>query len=650
MKTYLLFVLFLFAGCNQSLFAQQPAPYKVTPLKTNLEPLPAGAIQPRGWLQEQVQRNLAGFTGMLDSLAPDLLVQDDIYVKNRINRNMKSKNLGAVSEEGEWQVQFLWWNSETQGNWLDGLLRSAISIQNKQALAKAEYHVNRILASQDDDGYIGIYDKELRYRFNNENGELWSKTTILRFLLAWYEYKKDPAVLKSVEKAVANLMKHWPAYESTPFYSVNPNVSGLSHGLMMTDVLQRLYELTDNRTYLNYGLFLYHNFSQHQLNEDAQLHKLLTDSLPLTGHGVHTYEHLRAVAFAYYHTGNPQLKQALGNFVRKVQYCLTPSGAPAGDEFIGGRKGDAYHTGYEFCSLQELLHSWTDLFRYAGETQYADAAEQLLFNAAMGAIHPGHSSICYLKTDNAAFLTGGKHGDTTDVHQTRYRYSPVHKEAAVCCVPNAGRIFPYYIQHMWMKDENGLVAGLLGPSVVETQFKNKPVKIEAITEYPFSNTIQFIVEVERPHSFQLRIRKPGWASLVHVSVPYTEKDGFILVSKQWTGKDTISITFPVKPEIKTSNNKKEAFVQAGPLVLCKPIAAKEIITRTYANSFLHELVYTPLQQTSYALSTNEAVSATPPASYMLRLLNERTNQWEDVQLIPMAGTILRQVTFPVYKK
>jgi hypothetical protein len=61
-------------------------------------------------------------------------------------------------------------------------------------------------------------------------------------------------------------------------------------------------------------------------------------------------------------------------------------------------------------------------------------------------------------------------------------------------------------------------------------------------------------------------------------------------------------------------------------------------------------VYTPLQQTSYALSTSEAVAATPSAAYMLRLLNVRTNQWEDVQLIPMAGTILRQVTFPVYKK
>ncbi|HMO32948.1 MAG TPA: glycoside hydrolase family 127 protein [Lacibacter sp.] len=647
MKTHLFLALFLLAGFHQSVLAQLPAPYKVAPVKTNLEPLPAGAVQARGWLLEQVKRNLAGFTGMLDSLAPDLVVQDDIYVQNRINRNMKNKNLGAVSEEGEWQVQFLWWNSETQGNWLDGLLRSAISIRDQQALAKAEYHVKRMLASQDADGYIGIYDQELRYRFTNENGELWSKTTILRFLLAWYDYSKDPAVLKAIEKAVANLMKHWPPYQSTPFYSVNPNVSGLSHGLMMTDVLQRLYQLTGKRAYLNYGIFLYHDFSRQQLNEDAQLHKLLTDSLPLKGHGVHSYEHLRAVAFAYYHTGNQQLKKALTNYIQKVQYCLTPSGAPAGDEFIGGRRGDAYQTGYEFCSLHELMHSWIDLFRYAGETPYADAAEQLLLNAGLGAIHPRNSSICYLKTDNAFILTGGKHGDTTDIHQTRYRYSPVHKEAAVCCVPNAGRIFPYYIQHMWMKDENGLVAVLPGPSFVETHYRNKPVKIETITEYPFSNTLQLIVQVEHPHSFQLRIRKPGWARQAVVSVPCTEADGFILISKQWTGTDTLSITFPMQPEIKTTSNNSEVYVQAGPLVLCRPIAAQESITRTYFHGSLQELMYTPLQPTSYALPAGEAVTTTPPSSYMIRLWNVQANRWEEVQLTPMAGTILRQVTFPV---
>jgi DUF1680 family protein len=407
-----------------------------------MQALPVGAVKATGWLKQEITKNLQGFTGRLDSLAPDLILKDDIYAANRITPGMTSKNLGAISEGGDWQVQFLWWNSETQGNWLDGLLCSAIVTQNMEALQKAGGFARHILQSQDSNGYIGIYNPSLRYRFDNENGELWSKTTILRFLLAWYAYRQDTAILQAIERAVQEVMQNWPAYRSQPFYSVNPNVSGLSHGLMFTDVLMDLYLLTGNRQYLDYGVFLYTDFSRHNLNEDAQLLKLLNDSLKLQGHGVHTYEHIRSVAFAGYATGSPQLEQALKQFIEKVRYAYTPSGAPAGDEFIGSRQGDGWQTGYEFCSLQELMHSWIFLMQWSGNPAYGHAAEKILFNAAMGATHPEKSAICYLKTDNSYMLTGGKHGDTTDPHQTRYRYSPVHKEAAVCCVPNAGRIFP----------------------------------------------------------------------------------------------------------------------------------------------------------------------------------------------------------------
>ena len=103
------------------------------------------------------------------------------------------------------------------------------------------------------------------------------------------------------------------------------------------------------------------------------------------------------------------------------------------------------------------MDAWISLLGKTGNRAFGDKAEHLFFNAAMGAIHPTESAICYLKTDNAFSLTGGKNGDTSNIHQTRYCYSPVHKEAAVCCVPNAGRIGPYYIQNMWMKDKDWLL-------------------------------------------------------------------------------------------------------------------------------------------------------------------------------------------------
>ncbi|MCG9899933.1 MAG: glycoside hydrolase family 127 protein [Hydrotalea sp.] len=641
---YRLFLLTFFTGFIEAKIVAQS---EVKSLHFQVQSLPIGEIRATGWLKEAIGKNLMGFTGNLDKLVPDLIVDDDIYARNRLTPNMKSKSLGAISDGGDWQVQFLWWNSETQGNWLDGLLRSAIVNQDQNAIHKASSFVKHILASQDSSGYIGIYNSDLRYRFNNENGELWSKTTILRFLLAWYAYQKDSTVLKAVERAVHEVMQSWPKYKSTPFYSTNPNVSGLSHGLMFTDILTDLYILTGNQEYLNYGVFLYEDFSKHKINEDAQLSKLLNDSLPLLGHGVHTYEHIRSVALATYVTKRPELSNALEKFINKVKSCLTPSGAPVGDEFIGGRKGDAWKTGYEYCSLHELMHSWIYLFQLNGNATHAKAAEKLFFNAALGSLHPTSSAICYLKTDDSFVLNGGKHGDTTDPHQTRYRYSPVHKEAAVCCVPNAGRIFPYYVQNMWMKDSTGLVATLLGPSDLKTTFQGQPVQILANTSYPFDSVINFQIKLLNPISFQLKIRKPEGLRDFHVSVPYLEDNEYIIISKKWKLQDEVQVTFSMPPKIVSHSENGGVYIQAGPLVFCKSISAKETITRTFGLPEFKELTYKAinLEQPQYKLSDVIEFETKSYPTYRIKSWNSYKTSWESIDLVPMAGSILRQVTF-----
>jgi len=618
---------------------------KIKPLAFRFQALPLSAITPGGWLKTELKRNLDGFTGRLDTLAPDLIQQDDIYGKDRLSKKVKNKNLGAVSDAGEWQAQFLWWNSETQSNWLDGFIRTAILLKDKTQLEKAERLINRLLQTQDKDGYIGIYDPELRYRFDNENGELWSKATLYRALLGWYDYKKDPALLTAIEKAVKNVMDNYPVNQSHPFYSVNPDAGGLTHGLAFTDVLEQLYVLTKKQAYLDYCLFLYKDFSTQTLNEDAQFKKLQQADLPLKGHGVHTYEHLRSVIAAWYASGNPALKPAIDQFIRKINRATTPSGAPVGDEFAGGRAGDATSTGYEFCSLHELMAGWISLLEKTGDPDYSDRAEKILFNAAAGATHPDQSAICYLKTDNTYILNGGKHGDTTDKHQTRYRYSPVHREAAVCCVPNAGRIGPWYIQHMWMKDQDGLVATLLGPSELNTTLNGKKVQITTVTGYPFDMDFRFRIYTTEGNRFSIKIRKPGWAIAVYTSTPFKEENGFLVFKKRWKQQDELIIRFEAAIQ-KNQTNGDEYYFQYGPLVLCHPLNSTEVITKTYTIAGLTDFNCLPLKETVVELNGALPVQdATVKNHFHAEIKPAGTDQPEVILLVPMAGTTLRQVTF-----
>ncbi len=615
-----------------------------------MQPLSFGSVQPQGWLKNELQRNLAGFTGHLDSLAPDLILKDDIYGKARLTKQVKSKDVGAIGEGGDWQAQFLWWNSETQGNWLDGLVRSAILANDSQMISKAEAIIRRLLATQDADGYIGIYDKDLRYNFEDENGELWSKASLYRALLAWYEYSKDKAVLDAVVKATQNVFEHYPINKSHPFYSKNPYAGGLTHGLVFTDVLERLYFLTGQKKYLDYCVFLYNDFSAQELNEDAQLKKLLDTSLTLKAHGVHTYEHLRPLAAAYYTSGNVDYKLAIDHFLKKIEATTTPSGALAGDEFIGGRKGDATETGYEFCSLQEGMAGWISMLEKTGEISYAAKAEKILFNAAMGATHPNESAICYLKTDNSFILAGGKNGDTTDKHQTRYRYSPVHKEAAVCCVPNAGRIIPYYVQSMWMKDKDGLVATLLGPCEVSVELGNRRISIREETGYPFEDNTRFSIVTDSPGEFTIKVIKPVWAKSVKASVPFTEANGYLVFRKSWNANDEFELSFD-KEVIKRNALNAEVYFEYGPLVLCREIPGVQTITKRYAVGGLQESTYKHLDSvgrmySSAPISPKIDVMRLPPV-FSTKMFNPLTRKDEPVQLVPMFHTILRQVTFKV---
>jgi uncharacterized protein len=638
----------LIAGMIASCTSEKPvrvvnSPYeKVERIQEQYNPLAFTEIKPEGWIKDQIQKNLDGFVGRLDTLVPKLTMEDKIYGANRLTKKIKSKDVGALGEAGDWQVQFLWWNSETQSNWRDGYIRSAVLV-NDQHLTKLQEYVDYILSTQDEDGYLGIYDNDLRYKFDNENGELWAKSSLLRGLLAWYEYTHDQKVLTAVERAIQNVMDNYPVNTSHPFYSKQPNVGGTSHGLTITDVFESLYRITGKDMYRDYCLFLYQDFSEQTLNEDAQYAKLVNDTLMLNGHGVHTYEHLRSLAAAYYASGNPELKHALDHFLERIGVETTASGAGVGDEWIGSRRADATKRGYEYCSLHELMHSYIELFIKSGDSEFGDLAENIFLNAAQGARHPAESCVAYLKSDNSYYMTGGLNGDTSDKNQTRYSYSPVHQDAAVCCVPNAGRIAPYYVQHMWLKGDESLVASLLGPSEVKTELNGKSVVIKELTNYPFENVIQFEVTTTDAE-FALKIRKPAWVTKFSVNADYKEEDGFIVIDQDWNGTQTVTIEFipevVVHPDI---NNEK--YFTYGALVLALPIESMGEKTKTFPIPGFYNWQYSPKNLVVYEYA-NEPVIADPKGLiFKTSLINPATKQKEAVELVPMGGTILRQVTF-----
>jgi len=179
---------------------------------------------------------------------------------------------------------------------------------------------------------------------------------------------------------------------------------------------------------------------------------------------------------------------------------------------------------------------------------------------------------------------GTKNGEIEpDRKQTRYKYSAAHQDVAVCCNPNAGRITPYFLEKSWLlEDNNILVASLLGPSTVKTTIESKLVKIEEITQYPFENRFTFRINNPKKAKFNLKVRKPNWATKIIASKPYIESNGFLLFEENSNEKEAITLEFEAAIVVKKDANNEKYFTY-GAQVLSLPIQAEEIKGRLIQN-------------------------------------------------------------------
>ncbi|NOU58371.1 beta-L-arabinofuranosidase domain-containing protein [Marinifilum caeruleilacunae] len=653
-KAYLLGVaLIIFTtACQQSKVKVDTIHGDMKELKT----LTLGEIKPNGWIYKQMKTDLEeGYVGHLDELVPDLILEDDIYGKDRLTNKIKSKDVGAIGV-GEWTTQILWWNSETQSNWRDGWLRHAYLLENEEYIAKAKQFVDRMISYQDEDGYMGIYAEDLRYNFEGENGELWAQSSLFRILLAYYELTGDKEVFDAVEKAMQFTMSQYPIYQSDPF-NVSKPYAGVGHGLTIVDVLDKLHQLTHKEEYRDYAIWLYDDYNKYELSEvDIHLKNLANENYKFKGHGVHTYEHLRALVIASYGSKDNKYMKALDAYLNKLNKYLTPSGAPIGDEFIFERYADASETGYEYCSLQELLDSYSFLLQKSGDLKWADRIEWLFYNAAQGARHPHEHSIAYLKTDNSYTMTGSLHPGKEDVHKdnTRYTYSPTHRKAAVCCVPNAGRIGPYFLSNMWLKSSSGLVKSIYGPSKLNAEINGEKIEIIESTNYPYELESTYQFKLDKPVQFKMTFRKPDWCTEMSVMVNDKIYQGN-QIEKEWQNGDVVKLAF--KTQVKRHVDLKgESYFTHGPLLYALPLESTEEVTKQFDLDRFRNVSYTNNQQNKIAWKLVNDGNASfqmhentkdfkNQGRINIELINPENQEKIDVELVPLAGTILRKVTF-----
>jgi len=621
--------------------------YAITPA---FDWLRMGDVKPAGWIKEQMLRDLrSGFAGNLAKLCKE--ASSDIFVTGR-------NTLSSQNTTNELGVN--WWNGETEGNWRAGHIMMACLSEDPASVQEAANYVQHILASQDADGYLGVFGPDTRFK---HQGELWTQACLMRGLLAYSELTGDKKVLQAVQRAVDLTIKTYRVDHQ-------PLAAGESHDLMYADVLERLDDLTGNAKYRDFALWLYDTWSSTEIHWDATLSSLSDRKKGFFDHGVNTYENIRVPLWLAMTTGREDLGQASRNAFYKIARYTEMSGSAVSQEWINDAAPDPSNSEYEYCVTKELQFTFLSALQKLGDPHFADQVEYLWFNAAQGSRLPDGSAISYLTSDNRSHCNlRAIAGDTVE---KRNKFSPTHSDVAVCCNPNATQVAALYVRGMWMRPKQGGLAALLyGPSSLRTSVAGTQVAIEQRTNYPFESIVEFEVSPERDVEFPILLRDPGWSrnsTVVCEGARITRQRRYWQVLKQWKAGDQLRLRLTPEIEPVTASNSEVA-LRYGALLFALPIASRKITLRAYPLPGFEDSGYEPVEKPVPALGfppgeqwydsgfrAESNAKATnplrpfddPPVVIRGQMVAGASNTPLEATLVPLGSApILRRVTFPL---
>jgi hypothetical protein len=255
------------------------------------------------------------------------------------------------------------------------------------------------------------------------------------------------------------------------------------------------------------------------------------------------------------------------------RYHGMPTGMFAADEHLAGRSPSQ---GVELCTVVETLFSLEQALAITGDAALGDRIERIAYNALPAAFTDDMWSHQYDQQSNQ-IRTGIQKGPwTTNGDQANMFGLEPHFG---CCTANFHQGWPKLLGSLWMAtDDDGLAAMVHGPAHLFTVVRDVPVGIDTTTEYPFGNSVAFLLTPARPVAFPLKLRVPGWSTAfrVHVNGRATDvvaQHGFVTLTQVWRAGDRVELVIEHQPETVPGYNGSLSVVD-GPLLYVLPIGER----------------------------------------------------------------------------
>jgi len=496
--------------------------------------LPAGAVEPGGWLRDWCLSARDGYTGHMDEI--------DTAFQQAWSADYKMKGEKLIYWNGGWPY-------EGGGYWLGGLVKLGYILKDKSLIKQAKRRLDVIVNNMNNHGILFMWwlDRNNPYDLKSAEGTnkkaaewpIWANGLMGRALTGYYAASDDKRVLGALEMAYIGeerwLRMGWSPSNIQPAFDTYTWTGNKKIRKALSEFFVKGFENKGSWwTWDRYGQM-----------PDKQFWADSTD------HGVHALESSIWPAYGYLWTGKKEFLDASLRWHDDFErYAMQPYGVPVFDEFYGPTS--AFRS-TETCDVAGYMWSQIVLLTISGKSVMGDRLERAFFNAAPGTISPDFKTHVYLQSPNRILP---ENGDGNAHRLYKKKHSPL------CCTSSLNRILPNYIMNMWMSTyENGLVATLYGPCKVSAFVADKvPVEITCKTDYPFNETIKLTIKLARESNFPLSFRIPYWCNNPAIDINgtvvkiVTDNNGFFRIERTWKTGDAIHLNFPMTVQVNTGHD------------------------------------------------------------------------------------------------
>jgi len=511
-----------------------------------LSQLKLGRVNPRGWLLEQLRRNKDGIGGHLPELEPRMIATP--YTTRETEPHW-----GEARKAG--------WGAEISGNYWNGLIELAYTLDDEELKAMATKWVDEVLANRREDGYLGTYT-ESDDMFDDYNA--WGTACGMKALLSYYSATGREDVLDAVYHCMLWFCDNWAGDKKTRYGGVSI-VAAMSDCYLYTGD-ERLIKFCED----------YYDFLERNDLFDKSLGAFLDPHLNYNAnHGSGYAESIPHPLEVYLMNGDRKYLDASVNAYRKARdKCIQATGGITCEVEYLAPLGAIVET--EYCGIAMYNEALGKLLYVCADPEYADQMERVVFNAGEGARKKDEKAIAYMHSPNQIFATETSSNASTTVQV----YAPCFPTS--CCPVMSVRLLPEFIRNSVLTGDDGSV---WFAAYMPCRADFGDVCFETETLYPFRDTIEYRVGAKAPVTKTLHFRIPDWCE--GASIKLNGKDtgavcapeSFAEFTAELKDGDVITLTLPMKVRVgrvddSDRSSKFPIIIEYGPLLYALQVPEK----------------------------------------------------------------------------